>query len=111
MYACIDLGSNSFHLLIAEWDDGEIRLVERCSEKVQLGAGVQSSGNISANAFESGIQCLQHFRNLIKHHGVQRYWALGTNTFRIAKNADSFVQAASNIGIEISIISEYRKRF
>lgn len=105
MYACIDLGSNSFHLLIAEWNNGDMQLVERCSEKVQLGAGIQANGNITEKAFKNGIECLKHFNSLIHHHGVLRYWALGTNTFRIAKNADSFVQAAVNIGIDISIIT------
>ncbi len=105
MYACIDLGSNSFHLLIAEWEEGKIQLVERYSEKVQLGEGVQANGKISSEAFDRGLDCLQHFQSLISLHRVQRYWALGTNTFRIAGNADSFVKAADDIGIEISIIS------
>jgi len=105
MYACIDLGSNSFHLLIAEWSNDEILLVERCSEKVQLGSGVQVSGEISPQAYDRGLKCLEHFQTLISHHGVERYWALGTNTFRIATNADRFVQTASSIGIDISIIS------
>ncbi|MBL4819748.1 MAG: hypothetical protein JKY98_01985 [Gammaproteobacteria bacterium] len=105
MYACIDLGSNSFHLLIARWNRDEIQLVERCSVKVQLGEGVQSSGKISPQAFERGLETLRHFQTLIKQHSVQRYWALGTNTFRIAGNASTFVDAAVSFGIEISIIS------
>lgn len=105
MYACIDLGSNSFHLLIGEWHEGEIRLIERCSEKVQLGEGVEESGRISAAAFERGLECLRHFQALISRHGVTRYWALGTNTFRVAENADAFVRAAAGLGIEISTIS------
>jgi len=105
MYACIDLGSNSFHLLIGEWQDGQILIIERCSEKVQLGEGVLTNGMISSDAFQRGMQCLGRFENLMARHGVQRYWALGTNTFRIAKNAEVFVAAAADIGLEISIIS------
>jgi exopolyphosphatase/guanosine-5'-triphosphate,3'-diphosphate pyrophosphatase len=105
MYACIDLGSNSFHLLIGEWADGRVQLVERCSEKVQLGEGVQTSGRITTGAFRRGLDCLRHFQALIDLHGVERYWALGTNTFRIAGNADDFLKAAAAIGLEISIIS------
>jgi exopolyphosphatase/pppGpp-phosphohydrolase len=41
MHACIDLGSNSFHLLIGEWQQGRIEIVERLSEKVQLGENVR----------------------------------------------------------------------
>lgn len=105
MYACIDLGSNSFHLLIGEWQDGQILIIERCSEKVQLGEGVLANGVISEQAFHRGMECLQHFEGLMALHGVQRYWALGTNTFRIASNAEAFIAAAAEIGLEISIIS------
>lgn len=105
MYACIDLGSNSFHLLIGEWQDGRVLIIERCSEKVQLGEGVLSSGRISESAFQRGLECLRRFEVLIARHAVTRYWALGTNTFRIASNATEFIAAAADIGLEISIIS------
>lgn len=105
MYACIDLGSNSFHLLIGEWLDGRIRIIERCSEKVQLGEGLPASGIISPAAFQRGLACLQHFESLMAQHNVLRYWALGTNTFRVASNTDDFIAAAADIGLEIAVIS------
>ena len=105
MYACIDLGSNSFHLLIGEWENGHIPIIERCSEKVQLGEGVSSSGEISSASFERGLATLQHFKFLMDEYPIQQYWALGTNTFRVTKNAIDFVNAAAEIGIDISIIS------
>ena len=40
MHACIDLGSNSFHLLIGEWQEGRLTIIERLSEKVQLGENI-----------------------------------------------------------------------
>lgn len=105
MYACIDLGSNSFHLLIAEKKQGRLQIIERCSDKVQLGEGVNAAGNISPAAFERGLESLRHFQSLMTVHGVESYWALGTNTFRIADNAQSFIDAAERIGIHISVIS------
>lgn len=105
MYACIDLGSNSFHLLIAEWKNRQIQIVERCSDIVQIGEGVQISGQISPAAYTRGLQSLEHFRSLINKYPVKRYWALGTNTFRIASNADEFIKDASRLGIDISVIS------
>lgn len=105
MYACIDLGSNSFHLLIGEWLDGRIKIIERCSEKVQLGEAVHGTGSISAEAFERGISCLQHFKVLMDKYPLERYWALGTNTFRVTDNAAEFVLCARKTGIDISIIS------
>lgn len=85
MYACIDLGSNSFHLLIGEWLDGRIKIIERCSDKVQLGEAVHETGSISAEAFQRGTSCLQHFKTLMDHYPLERYWALGTNTFRVTE--------------------------
>ena len=105
MYACIDLGSNSFHILIAEWIGGRIEIVERSSESVQLGADVRKTGSISPAAYNRGLSCLQHFKTLMDEYPLEQYWALGTNTFRVTNNAQNFMQAARDIGIEISPIS------
>ncbi len=105
MHACIDLGSNSFHLLIGEWQKGKIRVIERLSEKVQLGENVSDSGVISDAAFTRGVNCLRRFKRLMRQYPLQQYWALGTNTFRVADNAKDFIEAAQEIGIDISIIS------
>jgi exopolyphosphatase/guanosine-5'-triphosphate,3'-diphosphate pyrophosphatase len=105
MYACIDLGSNSFHILIGEWIDGRIEIVERSSDSVQLGADVRKTGSISPAAYKRGLDCLQHFKILMDEYPLEQYWALGTNTFRVTDNAQDFIQAARDIGIEISPIS------
>ncbi len=105
MQACIDLGSNSFHLLIGVWKEGRIQIIERCSEKVQLGEGVRSSKNISHQAFQRGIECLERFKLLMAAYPIQQYWALGTNTFRVAENAREFIAEAHRLGIDIAIIS------
>ncbi|MED5311767.1 MAG: hypothetical protein VYD17_05805 [Pseudomonadota bacterium] len=105
MHACIDLGSNSFHLLIGEWKQGKIEIVERLSEKVQLGENVRQTGRISPAAFERGLACLRRFADLMAQYPLQQYWALGTNTFRVTDNADAFIARAGGIGIEISVIS------
>ena len=105
MYACIDLGSNSFHLLIGEWDEGRIRIVERCSEKVQLGEAVATTGRISDAAFKRGIDCLENFHSLMRTHPIRQYWALGTNAFRLADNAPKFLATARKLGIRISVIT------
>ena len=105
MYACIDLGSNSFHILMGEWIDGRIEIVERSSDSVQLGEDVRKTGSISPAAYKRGLSCLQYFKTLMDQHPLEQYWALGTNTFRVTDNAQDFIQAASEIGIEISPIN------
>lgn len=106
MHACIDLGSNSFHLLIGEWDKGRIQIVERLSEKVQLGENVRKTGRISPEAFSRGLACLHRFRALMRAYPLEQYWALGTNTFRVTENAGEFIAAAhEQVDIDISSIS------
>ena len=105
MHACIDLGSNSFHLLIGEWNNGKIKIIERLSEKVQLGENVRANGIISPAAFTRGLSCLHRFKALMQAYPLEQYWALGTNTFRVTANANDFLAAATDIGIDISIIS------
>ena len=105
LQACIDLGSNSFHLLIAKWAPERIEVIERCSERVQLGEGVRASGAISPAAFERGLDCLKRFDEILSRYPVERYWALGTNTFRVAGNAQDFINAADSLGIHISPIT------
>ena len=65
MQACMDLGSNSFHLLIGRWRDGEIEIVERCSERVLLGEGVRASGRISDAAMARGLNAATSRRALL----------------------------------------------
>ncbi|MFT6093752.1 MAG: exopolyphosphatase/guanosine-5'-triphosphate,3'-diphosphate pyrophosphatase [Pseudohongiellaceae bacterium] len=105
MYACIDLGSNSFHLLVGEWDNGKIRILERCSDKVQLGEDVRATGVISPAAFERGLTSLKHFKFLMDQYPLERYWALGTNSLRVTQNSQDFIDAGAAIGLEVSVIS------
>jgi exopolyphosphatase/guanosine-5'-triphosphate,3'-diphosphate pyrophosphatase len=64
MYACMDLGFNSFHLLIGEWSNDRVEIVERFGEKIQLGEGAGTTA-LPPQAFARGLLCLEHFRNLM----------------------------------------------
>lgn len=105
MYACLDLGSNSFHLLIARCEQGRMVIVERFSEKVQLGEGVVVSGMLSEAAMRRGLDCLHHFREVIDAHPVECLWSVGTNALRKAGNASAFLQEARLLGFDIEVIS------
>ncbi|MBL4729453.1 MAG: hypothetical protein JKY40_09140 [Gammaproteobacteria bacterium] len=72
---------------------------------MQLGEGVRKTGSISPVAYKRGLSCLQHFRTLMDQYPLEQYWALGTNTFRVTDNTQNFIQAAGDIGIEVSPIS------
>lgn len=104
MYACIDLGSNSFHLLIARWHEGSYDIVERFSEKVQLGEGLVAGGAITQRAFDRGLACLDTFRQALARYPIERCWAVGTNALRTASNADEFLRRAGEKGFVIDVV-------
>lgn len=97
LVAAIDLGSNSFHMIVARVEQGEIRPVERLGEKVQLAAGLGKDGNISEQAMERGLKCLAQFAQYLSGRPVQAIRVVGTNALRKAKNSADFVEKASKI--------------
>jgi len=96
LLAALDLGSNSFHLIIAKIEHGELRPVETLAEKVQLGAGLQD-GILSEEAIERGLACLTRFAQLLESVDVQRIRVVGTNALRVAKNRWEFTWRARQI--------------
>lgn len=105
MYAVIDLGSNSFHLLIVELKRQQISVVGRCSEKVQLAEGLDSTGCIGSDAMERGLQCLHRFKTILQDHPIEKIKAVGTEALRRASNSEFFLSQAKKIGFSIDIIS------
>jgi len=55
LIAAIDLGSNSFHMILAKTDQGEIRVLERLGAKVQLAAGLDDARQLSEEAMQRGL--------------------------------------------------------
>ncbi|MEP4146512.1 MAG: Ppx/GppA phosphatase family protein [Halioglobus sp.] len=104
LLAAIDLGSNSFHLLIAKIEHGEMRPVEALAEKVQLGAGLEN-GRLSPAAIERGLDCLSRFAQLLGSVEPQRIRVVGTNALRQAKNRLDFTLPAREIlGTRVDVI-------
>ncbi len=104
LLAAIDLGSNSFHLLIAKIEHGEIRPVEALAEKVQLGAGLED-GVLSDEAIARGLDCLSRFAQLLGSVDIQRVRVVGTNALRMAKNRKAFTGPAKRIlGTRVDVI-------
>jgi len=94
LLAAVDLGSNSFHLLIARVDHGEINPIETRGEKVQLAAGFKN-GLISDAAITRGLECLKQFRQVLDAVKPDRLRVVGTNTLRAAKNSTVFTDQAT----------------
>ena len=104
LLAAIDLGSNSFHLLIARIEHGAMRPVEALAEKVQLGAGLEDD-RLSQEAIDRGLDCVSRFAQLLGSVTPERVRAVGTNALRMARNRRDFTQPASRIlGTRVDVI-------
>ncbi|MCJ0743566.1 Ppx/GppA phosphatase family protein [Pedobacter montanisoli] len=104
--AVIDLGTNTFHLVIAEVRlPGSFEVVYKTNQPVKLGENITLNNEIIPTAFERGLSCLEEFHNVIKQHRVDRIRAVATSAVRSAKNGNDFVQTVKKItGITIEII-------
>lgn len=96
-FAAIDLGSNSFHLAVAEFDGHTLRIIGRLKEKVQLAAGLDSNDVLSEEAIQRGLDCLTLFAERIRDIDQQYITVVGTYTLRKAVNASAFVKQAESI--------------
>tara|TARA_R110001606_G_scaffold171956_4_gene318067 strand:+ start:13764 stop:15344 length:1581 start_codon:yes stop_codon:yes gene_type:complete len=104
--AAIDLGSNSFHMVVAWQDQGEVRVLESLSEKVQLGAGLDRDNRLDEDTQARALECLARFAQRITGIPRGKVRIVGTNTLRMARNADAFIRRAEQVlGHDIDIVA------
>lgn len=105
-YAAVDLGSNSFHMIVAKLVDGRLQVVDRIKEMVRLASGLNDKKELSEESMESSLSCLQRFGQRIQGIPDTNIRAVGTNTLRQAKNSSTFLfRAHKALGHPIEIIS------
>jgi exopolyphosphatase/guanosine-5'-triphosphate,3'-diphosphate pyrophosphatase len=108
--AAVDLGSNSFHLVVAHPQDGHIKVVDRLREVIRLAAGFDAQNRLTDDACESALRCLDRFGQRIRHLPAGAVRAVGTNALRKARNADNFLpRAEAALGHTIDIVSGYEE--
>ncbi len=108
-FAAIDLGSNSFHMIIARVDNEAIDTVDRVKEMVQLARGMESK-RITQEAQDRAIDCLKRFSERLKNIPIHKVRAVATKSLRSAQNAKAFMlHAEAALGHPISIISGYEE--
>lgn len=104
--AVIDLGTNTFHLIIAQQNAGELQVIYKTNEPVKLGEDITVNNTIIAPAFKRGIDCLKTFKAQIDAHGVDVVKAVATSGVRSAQNGQAFVNAVKEeTGLTISVIN------
>ncbi|MGM9478579.1 Ppx/GppA phosphatase family protein [Pedobacter sp. GSP4] len=104
--AVIDLGTNTFHLLIAETAGKQLEILYKTNVPVKLGEGRINENIIVPAAFERGINCLKAFAKTISKYKVNQVRATATSAVRSAENGKDFVQAVKEqTAITIEAIS------
>jgi len=104
--AAVDLGSNSFHMIVAEERQGQLVILDRIKEMVRLAAGLDQEGNLSPEVEQRALACLQRFGQRLRSLSSVSVSAVGTNTLRRTRNADVFLQRAeAELGHPIEIVS------
>ncbi len=104
--AAVDLGSNSFHLIVAQITGGALHVVDRLQEMVRLGGGLDARGRLTAAARKRAIECLARFGQRLRGLPRGAVRAVGTNTLRQMKDAGPFLAAAEQaLGHPIDIIA------
>lgn len=104
--AIIDMGTNTFHLLIADVNEGSHAMVHRERVAVKIGMGGINDGLITQAGEERAIEALTNFKQVIDTHHVNRVLAFGTSALRNAKNGEAIIQKIKQVtGIDARIIS------
>jgi exopolyphosphatase/guanosine-5'-triphosphate,3'-diphosphate pyrophosphatase len=96
-YAAVDLGSNSFHMLVARREHGEMRVLDRIKEMVRLGGGLDSKGNLDPEVRQRALECLSRFGQRLRGIPAHNIRAVGTQTFRRLRKANEFLLEAEQL--------------
>ncbi len=105
-FAAVDLGSNSFHMVVAKLEDGQVRIIDRIKDMVRIASGLDNRNNLTEEAIERSLESLRQLGQRIREIPRTNVKAVGTNTLRQARNGNDFIRRARTaLGHNIDIIS------
>jgi exopolyphosphatase/guanosine-5'-triphosphate,3'-diphosphate pyrophosphatase len=97
LYAAVDLGSNSFHMVIVRVVAGSVHIIGKVKQKVRLAAGLDENMVLDQVSLERGWKCLETFAERLQDIPLSNIKIVGTATLRLASNADVFIKKAEKI--------------
>ncbi len=104
--AAVDLGSNSFHMIVAREQNGQMQVLDRLREPVRLAAGLTGDRQLDPAVAQRAIDCLARFGQRIRDLHPHKVRAVGTNTLRKARSSNDFMlRAQAALGHPIEVIS------
>ncbi|MGA0806264.1 MAG: exopolyphosphatase [Pseudohongiellaceae bacterium] len=109
-FAAVDLGSNSFHMIIARVQDGRVEIIDREKEMIQLARGINAEGYLRQDAQQRAMACLTRFAERLRHIPGHQIRAVGTKTLRSTRQPKQFLREAEKaLGVPIQVISGYEE--
>jgi exopolyphosphatase/guanosine-5'-triphosphate,3'-diphosphate pyrophosphatase len=104
--AAVDLGSNSFHMVVARHTHGQLVVIDRLREMVRLGAGITDDGRLDKEVAARALACLERFGQRLRDMHARDVRVVGTNALRVARRKQAFLERAREaLGHPIEIIS------
>ena len=104
--AAVDLGSNSFHLIVARATGSRLMVIDRLKDMVRLAAGLGDDKRLDPEVMQRALDCLGRFGQRLKELPPENVRVVGTNTLRKARNGGEFIARARQVlGHEVEIIS------
>src|SRR5450631_4359962 len=104
--AAVDLGSNSFHMVVARHSHGQLVILDRLREMVRLAGGLSDSGRLDDAAADRALRCLERFGQRLRAMHADSVRVVGTNALRRARRKRWFLERArAALGHPIEIIS------
>jgi len=105
LLAAVDLGSNSFHMIVTQVAQGRLHVLDRLREMVRLAAGLNKKASLSKRAQQRALACLSRFGERLRGLPPGSVRVVGTNTLRKARNAAEFITAAQRaLGHPVEVI-------
>ncbi len=106
LYAVIDLGSNSFHMMISRLVADSVQVVDKVKRKVRLASGLDANNRLDQKSMARGWECLSFFAERLQDIPAKNIQIVATATLRLAVNASDFIAKAETIlGHDIKVIS------
>ena len=104
--AAVDLGSNSFHMVVARVHHSQLTIIDRLREMVRLASGLGDSGYLDNSSQDRALGCLRRFGQRLRDMQADKVRVVGTNTLRHARNGSTFLVAAEEaLGHPVEVIS------
>jgi exopolyphosphatase / guanosine-5'-triphosphate,3'-diphosphate pyrophosphatase len=104
--AALDLGSNSFHLLVVQETSGRIQVIDKIKEMVRLAEGLDDDDNLTEPVTRRALDCLERFGQRLRDLPPESVRVVATNTLRRANNAVDFIRRAeAALGHTVEVIS------